>query len=146
MPRPRHPDGSVARIHPGNDESARSKGASEVQLWGACSNPEVVLELERMIQAASAVARDQSSQLSTAQPLIEERPGWVAAVVIAVLAASRQPLRPRDVVRQAERTCGRRLAASSVRNALRVASKHDHGSIERVAYGMYRFRRDTDGP
>jgi len=32
-------------------------------------------------------------------------------------------------------------SASSIRNALRVASQDGHGPIERVRYGLYRLRR-----
>jgi hypothetical protein len=114
-----------------------------LQLAGACSNPEVGIELRRMAKAAAMIARDRGlrepvARHSSRQP----RPGWVLELVLAVLASSSQPLRPQEVIQRAERVHGSRLAPSSIRNALRVASQRHDDAVERVGYGQYRLRPD----
>ena len=75
------------------------------------------------------------------QPAAPElRPGWVYEVVVAVLAATNEPLRPRDIIQLAARLHGDPIAPSSVRNCLRMVSARNDGAIERVAYGTYRLR------
>jgi hypothetical protein len=59
-----------------------------------------------------------------------------------VLASSSQPLRPQEVIRRAQQVHGSRLAPSSIRNALRMASQRHDDPIERVGYGQYQLRRD----
>jgi len=92
-----------------------------------------------MAEAASAVLEDPADQQPP--PDAKLRPGWVLETVVAVLASSAEPLRPQEVMLQAGRMRGRAVAASSIRNALRVASQDSHGPIERVRYGLYRLRR-----
>ncbi len=68
------------------------------------------------------------------------RPGWVTDLVIRVLAGADRALSPHDVHRRAELVHGQRIARSSIRNALRIASSETDAAIERVAYGNYRLR------
>jgi len=95
-----------------------------------------------MRKAAKAIASDQgqwpAAWLQPAAPA--QRPGWVYEVVVAALAATNQPLRPRDIIQLATRFHGDPIAPSSVRNCLRMVSARNDGAIERVSYGMYRLR------
>jgi len=80
------------------------------------------------------------------QPVTEAarpRPGWVHDIVVAVLAAASQPLRPQEVIRLAERVHERRIAPSSVRNCLREASARDDSPIRRLEYGRYEIRKKS---
>jgi hypothetical protein len=69
-------------------KTARSTGASRVQLGGACSNPEVGVELRRMAKIAAAlIARDRDLQEPVARHSTPPpRPGWVLELVLTVLA------------------------------------------------------------
>ncbi len=69
------------------------------------------------------------------------RPGWVYELVVAVLAAASQPLRPQEVVQLAERAHGHPIAPSSIRNCLREAANRAASSVERHGYGRYGLRR-----
>jgi hypothetical protein len=97
-----------------------------------------------MTKAAASIARDRDLRESVAPQSSppQPRPGWVLELILAVLASSSQPLRPREIIRRAEREHGSRLAPSSIRNALRVASQRYEGPVERVGYGQYRLCRD----
>jgi hypothetical protein len=68
------------------------------------------------------------------------RPGWATDLVIRVLAGADRALSPHDVHRRAELVHGRRIARSSIRNALRIGSSDNYAAIERVAYSSYRLR------
>jgi len=129
-----------------NDKSPAYTGLLAVQLWGACSNPEVVVELRRLAEVAAAVMFEHTDQRPTSPPSPPPRPGWVFELVVAVLTSTDESLRPQDIIRRAEQIHGHRLAPSSIRNALRVGAKHDHGPIERVRYGTYRLRRSAPQP
>jgi hypothetical protein len=95
-----------------------------------------------MTKVVAAIQRTDTARQPVTYEPSHLRPGWVYEVVVAVLVAAEQPLRPQDVIRRAERLCGQRVAPSSIRNALRVASQREHEPIERLGYGTYRLRRD----
>ncbi len=140
--------GFQSRFHSAGSRKRKApiSGARPIQLWGACSNPEVVIELRRLADAAAALSRAPADRQPSPARFDQPRPGWVLELIVAVLASSHQPLRPQDVIRGAEQMQGRPIAPSSIRNALRVGSKQDHGPIERVRYGTYRLRRDQGHP
>ena len=92
----------------------------EIQLAGSCSNPEVGVELRRMTKIAALIARASTPPRAADPPTpLHARPGWVRELVVAVLASADEPLSPQQVIARAERVSGRRLAPSSIRNALR---------------------------
>ena len=98
-----------------------------------------------MTAAAAAIMRQPGGR----QPVADEpapaqlRPAWVYELVVAVLAATNQPMKPQQVIHQAERVHGQWIAPSSIRNCLRRTSSRTNGAIERVGYGTYRLRRNN---
>ncbi len=97
-----------------------------------------------MAESAAVVARtEQRSQPDPREP-VGHRPGWVHDLVMEVLAAADVALSPQDVLRRAERSLGRQVAPSSIRNELRRASSRPRANIERVSYGRYRLRQGVD--
>jgi hypothetical protein len=99
-----------------------------------------------MTKAAAMISRGLQHEAEPQSSCLLQRPGWVVELVVAVLASSDQPLRPQDVVQQAERRLGRRLGPSSVHDALCVASQRHDGPMERVGYGTYQLRRHSRKP
>jgi len=115
-------------------------GFLEIQLWGACSNPEVVVELRRLVKTAEAVARDRADPQLAPLPAAKPRPGWVYGLVIAVLEAADQPLRPVEVIHRAQRLHGYSVSPSSIRNCLRKSASVPDGAVVRLGYGRYAVR------
>ena len=66
-------------------------------------------------------------------------------LVLTVLTAANQPLRPQEVIHQAERVHGYAIAPSSIRNCLREAANRRDGTIERLGYGRYGIRTPPPG-
>jgi hypothetical protein len=96
-----------------------------------------------MANARAAIRHRGGARQSVASGPAPLRPGWVYEVVVAVLAEANQPLRPEEVIRQAERIHRRRIAPSSIRNCLREAATRADGVSERLAYGRYQLRRHS---
>jgi len=90
-----------------------------------------------MAKIASAIQSGTGSPQHVAQEVAPLRPGWIYEIVVAVLSAANQPLRPQEVIHRAERLHGHRIAPSSVRNCLREASKRPDSRIARLGYGRY---------
>jgi len=94
-----------------------------------------------LTKTAASLARGRAEPPLDRALVAPMRPGWVYELVIAVLAAANQPLRPQDVIQQAERVRGHRIAPSSIRNCLREAALCSDSVVERLGYGRYRLRR-----
>lgn len=93
-----------------------------------------------MARVAAEVRRSNPPRQPVTKP-VRLRPGWVYEVVVAVLAAADQPLRPQEVICLAERVHGRPIAPSSIRNCLREAAIRANSSVERHGYGRYGLRQ-----
>jgi hypothetical protein len=113
-----------------------------MQLAGACSNPEVGVELRRMTKVAIAIKGETARREPRTDPIASSplRPGWVTDLIVRVLASADAALSPHDVHVRAELVHGQSVSRSSIRNALRIASSEDNAAIERVGYGRYRMR------
>ena len=119
------------------------QGFREYSYGAHFRTPQVVVQLRRMRTTAASIAPDHRVQQHAVGVETSPRPRWIHQLVVDVLAASSQPLTPREVIDRAEMLVGTRIAPSSIRNCLRRSATRTDDAVERLAYGRYRLRRDA---
>jgi hypothetical protein len=107
---------------------------------GALSNPETSAVLRKLAEVVrAAAARPEPKERPKAER--GRRPGWVAPLVLAVLASAAEPMTPLEIVREIEQRFGEHPAHPSVVSALRYGKEAQLGLIERAGGGRYLARR-----
>ena len=108
-----------------------------MELNGALSNPQLVLEIQRITEVRCDLAE---SGIGRAVTGVRPRAGAVADAVRTVLSLADAPMRASDVYRACEELLGQPVRWGTVKSALASAAASRGSNIERVAYGKYTMR------
>ena len=110
-----------------------------MELNGACSNPRLQLELSRLGGLHQGLLARRLETPRQARPL-GRRQGFVRDVIIRVLAAANEPMRPREVHAAVELLADAPIARSTVKNCLGANAIGSAPRFERLARGRYLLR------
>ena len=106
---------------------------ARVELNGACSNPQVVLEVDRTTKLK---ARLQAKKGKSPDPKkVRVRPGLVAKTVYMVLSEAQTSMRAKEIQRTCETRLGHEVSWSTVKACLSKHSKESNPKYLRVGYG-----------
>jgi hypothetical protein len=106
-----------------------------MELNGALSNPQVLLELESLTERKARL----ENRRSRARPrsLVAPRTSSVASIVYKVISEAATPMRAKEIHRACEVELGRPVSWSSVKTCLSDHSRGTRPRFERVGYGLY---------
>ena len=109
-----------------------------MKLNGACSNPQLLLELPRL---AALQARLHSMSLLNPKTPCSPTPkiGAVIDTISAVLEHAEQPMRARDIHSTAEEPLGRPIKWTSVKATLADHARGPRPRFQRTGHGRYRI-------